>query len=238
MTDPTATAALVLFSGGQDSATCLAWALERFDRVETVGFDYGQRHAVELACRTRLLNGLSSAFPAWARKLGGDHLLDLPVLGRISETALTREATIETGEGGLPTTFVPGRNLLFLTLAGALAWRRGARNLVAGMCETDYSGYPDCRDDTIKAMQVALTLGMDRRFTIHTPLMWVDKAGTWDMAQALGGDALVSLILEESHSCYLGDRTRRHGWGYGCGTCPACALRRRGWERWQAAKRQ
>jgi 7-cyano-7-deazaguanine synthase len=226
-------AALVLFSGGQDSATCLAWALDRFQRVETVGFDYGQRHAVELDCRARLLDGLRAGFPDWAVKLGEDHVLDVPVLGAISETALTREAEIVTTDEGLPSTFVPGRNLLFFTLAAALAWRRGARNLVGGMCETDYSGYPDCRDDTLKAMQVALTLGLDRRMTIHTPLMWIDKAGTWDMAQSLGGDQLVDLILEESHSCYLGDRATRYDWGYGCGTCPACDLRKAGWERWQ-----
>jgi 7-cyano-7-deazaguanine synthase len=228
-------AALVLFSGGQDSATCLAWALDRYERVETVGFDYGQRHRVELDCRTRLIEGLRAGFPDWSGRLGADHVLDIPVLGQISDTALTREAEIVAGEGGLPSTFVPGRNLLFFALAGALAWRRGARHLVAGMCETDYSGYPDCRDDTVKAMQVALTLGLDRRVAIHTPLMWIDKAGTWAMADAMGGDALVGLILEESHSCYLGDRATRHGWGYGCGACPACALRRGGWERWRAA---
>jgi 7-cyano-7-deazaguanine synthase len=228
-------AALVLFSGGQDSATCLAWALDRYERVETVGFDYGQRHRVELDCRTRLIEGLRAGFPDWSGRLGADHVLDIPVLGQISDTALTRETEIVAGEGGLPSTFVPGRNLLFFALAGALAWRRGARHLVAGMCETDYSGYPDCRDDTVKAMQVALTLGLDRRVAIHTPLMWIDKAGTWAMADAMGGDALVGLILEESHSCYLGDRATRHGWGYGCGACPACALRRGGWERWRAA---
>ncbi|MPY70570.1 MAG: 7-cyano-7-deazaguanine synthase QueC [Alphaproteobacteria bacterium] len=228
-------AALVLFSGGQDSATCLAWALDRYERVETVGFDYGQRHRVELDCRTRLIEALRAGFPDWGGRLGADHVLDVPVLGQISDTALTREAEIVVGEGGLPSTFVPGRNLLFFALAGALAWRRGARHLVAGMCETDYSGYPDCRDDTVKAMQVALTLGLDRRVSIHTPLMWIDKAGTWAMADALGGDALVGLILEDSHSCYLGDRGVRHDWGYGCGTCPACELRRAGWERWRAA---
>ena len=226
--------ALVLFSGGQDSATCLAWALERFGRVETLGFDYGQRHRVELACRDAVRAGILAGFPGWAARLGEDHTLPLAALGAISDTALTREGEIRLREDGLPNTFVPGRNLVFLTFAAALAYRRGLRHLVAGMCETDYSGYPDCRDDTIKALQVALNLGMDRRFVLHTPLMWRDKAATWRLAERLGGAGLVELIRVESHSCYLGDRSALHDWGHGCGSCPACALRRAGWERYQA----
>ena len=222
-------AALVLFSGGQDSATCLAWALNQFDRVETVGFDYGQRHRVELACRGMIRDRLRAAFPAWSPRLGDDHTLDLATLGALSETALTRAAEITFNADGLPSTFVPGRNLVFLTFAAALAYRRGIRHIVAGMCETDYSGYPDCRDDTIKALQVALNLGMQRRFVLHTPLMWIDKAATFRLAQDLGGGALLDLILEETHTCYLGDRTHRHDWGYGCGTCPACELRAQGY---------
>lgn len=225
-------AALVLFSGGQDSATCLAWALARFARVETLGFDYGQRHAVELACRAGLRDGMARLDAGWATRLGADHTLDLAVLGEVSDTALTREAEIAFAEGGLPNTFVPGRNLLFMTFAATLAYRRGIRHLVGGMCETDYSGYPDCRDDTLKALQVALNLGMDRRFVLHTPLMWRDKAQTWALAEALGGPRLVELIRDGSHSCYLGDRTHRHDWGYGCGSCPACDLRSAGWRRW------
>ncbi len=222
--------ALVLFSGGQDSATCLAWALARFARVETIGFDYGQRHHVELACRAGLLAELTARFPAWAARLGEDHMLRLDALAEVSDTALTREAEIVLRADGLPNTFVPGRNLLFVTFAATVAYRRGLRHLVAGMCETDYSGYPDCRDDTLKALQVAINLGMDRRFVLHTPLMWRDKAATWALAETLGGRALVELILEQSHTCYLGDRSRRHPWGYGCGTCPACDLRRKGWD--------
>jgi 7-cyano-7-deazaguanine synthase len=226
--------ALVLLSGGQDSTVCLAWALERFDAVETIGFDYGQRHAIELACRAEILADLRRRFPAWGRRLGPDHMIELPALGRLSETALTREAEIRLGESGLPNTFVPGRNLLFFTLAAALAYRRGHKHLVGGMCETDYSGYPDCRDDTLKALQVALNLGMDRRFVLHTPLMWVDKAATWRLAEDLGGAGLVELVRKETHSCYLGDRNHRHDWGWGCGRCPACALRRTGYERYIA----
>mgnify|MGYP002780500752 CR=1 FL=1 len=222
-------AALILFSGGQDSATCLAWALERFARVETVGFDYGQRHRVELDVRDGLLDGIAALDSRWGGRLGQDHLIDVGVLGRISETALTREAAIALDADGLPTTFVPGRNLLFFTLAAALAYRRSIRHLVGGMCETDYSGYPDCRDDTIKAMQVALGLGLDRRLVLHTPLMWLDKAQTWALARQLGGDPLVELIRTRSHSCYRGDRTTLHDWGYGCGDCPACELRAAGW---------
>lgn len=221
--------ALVLFSGGQDSATCLAWALDRFAEVETVGFDYGQRHRVELECRTAILDRIGGIEPRWQDRLGADHLLDLSVLGQIGDTALTSDAQIALGKNGLPTTFVPGRNLLFFTLAAALAFRRRARHLVGGMCETDYSGYPDCRDDTLKALQVTLNLGMGERGVIHTPLMWIDKAGTWAMAHELGGEPLVDLIAEHSHTCYLGERTTRHEWGYGCGTCPACELRARGY---------
>ena len=228
-------AALVLYSGGQDSATCLAWALDRFERVETVGFDYGQRHRVELDCRIRFRERLGEAFPRWGARIGDDHVLDLSSLGAVSETALTRDAEIRLGADGLPSTFVPGRNLLFFTFAAALAYRRGIRHLVGGMCETDYSGYPDCRDDTVKALQVALNLGMDRRFVLHTPLMWVDKAGTWDLAERLGGRVLVDLVAEDTHTCYLGDRRTRHAWGYGCGSCPACELRAAGWDRRRAA---
>ena len=227
-------AALVLFSGGQDSATCLAWALARFSRVETLGFDYGQRHRIELACRASLRDGMAAMSPAWASRLGEDHALALDALGQVSETALTRDAEITVAEGGLPSTFVPGRNLIFLAFAAALAWRRGIRHIVTGVCETDYSGYPDCRDDTIKAMQVALNLGMDRRFVLHTPLMWIDKAETWRLAESLGGAALVELIRRESHSCYLGTRDILHAWGYGCGHCPACDLRASGFARYRS----
>ncbi|MCX2560341.1 7-cyano-7-deazaguanine synthase QueC [Acetobacter farinalis] len=229
-------AALVLFSGGQDSATCLAWALARFGRVETLGFEYGQRHAVELDCREALRAGLRAQNPLWAERLGMDHTLALGALGDISETALTRTAEIAMAEGGLPNTFVPGRNIIFLTFAAALAARRGIRHIVTGVCETDYSGYPDCRDDTIKAVQVALNLGMDARYVLHTPLMWIDKAATWALAEELGGASLVSLINQESHTCYLGDRGTMHPWGHGCGECPACALRRTGWEEYIKGK--
>ena len=222
--------ALVLFSAGQDSTTCLAWALERFDRVETVGFDYRQRHRIELDCRDAVRAGLASLSPRWSERLGDDHLLDLSVLGQVSDTALTAKTEIAMRADGLPNTFVPGRNLLFFTLAAALAYRRGLRHLVGGMCETDYSGYPDCRDDTIKALQAAINLGMNTRTVLHTPLMWIDKAGTWAMAEQLGGAPLVELIREQTHSCYLGDRSHRHDWGYGCGTCPACDLRTAGWK--------
>jgi len=227
--------ALVLFSGGQDSTVCLAWALERFARVETIGFDYGQRHRAELDVRPGIRERIKAFRCDWAAALGEDHIVKLDALAAISETALTRDVAIEIASNGLPTTFVPGRNLAFLAFAGALAYRRGTRHLVAGMCETDFSGYPDCRDDTVKAMQVALTLGMDRRFVIHTPLMWVDKAANFEMAQEIGGGAFVDLLVEETHTCYLGDRSRRHAWGYGCGTCPACRLRADGYARWKAA---
>jgi 7-cyano-7-deazaguanine synthase len=227
--------ALVLFSGGQDSTTCLAWALTRYGTVETVGFDYGQRHAVELQARQTVLAGLRTRWPAWTARLGADHVLALHELGRLSDTALTRDAEIRLGERGLPTTFVPGRNLLFFTYAAALAARRGLPVLVGGMCETDFSGYPDCRDDSLKALQVALSLGMGERFTIETPLMWLDKAQIWQLAQDLGGAPLVELIVADSHTCYRGARTPRHDWGAGCGDCPACALRAAGWARWRAA---
>lgn len=229
--------ALVLFSGGQDSATCLAWALERFAWVETIGFSYGQRHAVELDCRARFAAGVRSRFAEWASRLQGDHVVDLSVIKALGETALTGDVEIAMGRNGLPTTFVPGRNILFFTAAAAVAYRRGIKHLVGGMCETDYSGYPDCRDDTLKAVQVALNLGFDTRFVIETPLMWLDKAQTWAMAEALGGTALVELVVEETHSCYRGDRSKRHDWGYGCGDCPACDLRAKGWARYQAALR-
>ena len=227
-------AALVLFSGGQDSATCLAWALDRYARVETLGFDYGQRHRIELDCRESLRTGLAGIDVAWGQRLGEDHVLSLDALGAVSDTALTRETEIGFEASGLPNTFVPGRNLVFLTFAAALAYRRGIRHIVAGMCETDYSGYPDCRDDTVKALQVALNLGMERRFVLHTPLMWIDKAATWRLAQSLGGARLTDLIVEESHTCYLGERGTRHAWGYGCGQCPACRLRAEGYARFTA----
>ena len=236
-------AALVLFSGGQDSTTCLAYALSKYARVETVAFDYGQRHRVELAARLQVIQALRAQFPQWAARLGEDHLLDAGVLGAVSETALTRDTEIAMQANGLPNTFVPGRNLLFMTLAAALAYRRGLQVLVTGVCETDFSGYPDCRDDTMKAMQIALSLGMDKRFLIETPLMWIDKAATWKLAHSLGeqsgvtegGTALVDLIVEHTHTCYLGERTQRHAWGYGCGTCPACALRAKGFDAYNAS---
>jgi 7-cyano-7-deazaguanine synthase len=231
------TTALVLFSGGQDSTTCLADALDKYERVETVGFDYGQRHIVELEARRTVLANLRERFPHWAQRLGEDHLINVDVLGRISDSSLTQDIAFEMQANGLPNTFVPGRNLLFLTLAGALAYRRGLAVIVTGVCETDFSGYPDCRDDTMKAMQLALSLGMDRRFVIETPLMWIDKAATWAMAHRLGGQPLVDLIIEDTHTCYLGDRSHRHAWGHGCGTCPACELRARGWERYAASSR-
>jgi 7-cyano-7-deazaguanine synthase len=228
--------ALVLFSGGQDSATCLAWALaqpERFARVETVAFDYGQRHRIELDCRLAVLRELRTAYPAWATRLGEDHLVDLSLLKTLGDSALTSERAIEMQANGLPNTFVPGRNLLFFTAAAALATRRGASVLVGGMCETDYSGYPDCRDNTLKAMQVALSLGLDAPMTIETPLMFLDKAATWALARTLGGEALVELVVDHTHTCYLGERGVRHAWGHGCGHCPACALRARGHARWR-----
>jgi 7-cyano-7-deazaguanine synthase len=224
----------VLFSGGQDSTTCLAWALTAFESVETVTFDYGQRHAIELECQKTVIAELRQEFPRWAARLGAHRQIDLSVLADLSETALTRDVEIETDERGLPTTFVPGRNILFLTMAGIVAYGRGAGNIVGGMCETDFSGYPDCRDDTIKAMQVALNLGMDARFVLHTPLMRRDKAATWRLAHELGGSPLIDVIREHTHTCYLGDRSKRHDWGYGCGGCPACELRARGYAQFVA----
>lgn len=226
------TKALVLFSGGQDSTTCLAWALERYEHVETIGFDYGQRHRIELECRLNILQEIRNRFPNWAKRLGEDHVLDLKLLGQISDTAMTAEKTIEFEKNGLPNTFVPGRNLLFLTFAATIAYRRDLTVLVGGMCETDYSGYPDCRDNTLKATQVALSLGMDAPVIIETPLMWLNKAQTWRLAENLGGQDFVSLIQEESHTCYLGTRQQKHEWGYGCGTCPACELRKTGYEQY------
>ncbi len=220
--------ALVLFSGGQDSTACLAWALSRYSQVETVGFDYGQRHRVELTCRDTVREILIELFPQWSSALGPDHMLDLSLLGQISSTALTESRAIEMQANGLPNTFVPGRNLIFLNFAAALAYRRGASVLVGGMCETDYSGYPDCRDNTLKALQVAISLGLEAPMTIETPLMWLTKAQTWALTEELGGQALNDLIVEHTHTCYLGDREHRHAWGYGCGQCPACDLRREG----------
>ncbi len=226
--------ALVLLSGGQDSTVCLAWALERFETVETIGFDYGQRHRVEMTCRIAIRSAIRRDFPRWADRLGCDHVLDLGVLGTISDTALTQDAAIAFNANGLPNTFVPGRNLLFFQFAAAVAYRRSLKHLVGGMCETDYSGYPDCRDDTLKALQVAINLGMDRRFVIHTPLMWRDKAATWKMGFELGGAPFEALTIDETHTCYLGERSRKHAWGFGCGTCPACELRSAGYNRYRA----
>jgi 7-cyano-7-deazaguanine synthase len=226
---------LVLFSGGQDSTTCLAWALARYPHVETIGFDYGQRHAVELEVRPRILAELRARFPGWRAHLGSDRLVTMRELAALSDTSLTQTVEIRLGTKGLPNTFVPGRNLLFFIYAAAVAYRRDIPVLVGGMCETDYSGYPDCRDDTLKALQVALSLGMDQRFTIETPLMWLDKAKTWQLAHDLGGDDLINLIRRETHSCYLGDRSTAHDWGVGCGQCPACALRGSGWQLWKEA---
>lgn len=222
--------ALVLFSGGQDSTTCLAWALDRYSHVETIGFHYGQRHAVELDCRKVVLDRLKAEFPNWAPRLGADHMLDLALLGQVSDTALTRDREIAFQASGLPTTFVPGRNLLFFTFAAAVAYRRGLSVLVGGMCETDYSGYPDCRDNTLKALQVAMSLGLDAPIVVETPLMWLNKAQTWRLSETLGGAALVELIRTDTHTCYLGDHTTWNPWGYGCGSCPACDLRRKGYD--------
>lgn len=229
------TTALVLFSGGQDSTTCLAWALQRYNRVETIGFDYGQRHAVELVCRTDILTAMRSQFPTWAGKLGDDHMLDMTLLSTISDTAMTSGRAIEMERNGLPNTFVPGRNLLFFTYAAAVAYRRELKVLVGGMCETDYSGYPDCRDNTLKSLQVTLNLGMDHPLVIETPLMWLDKRQTWEMAQDLGGTALLEIVREKSHTCYIGDRSTLHEWGYDCGNCPACELRQNGYEGFKKA---
>ncbi len=228
--------ALLLFSGGQDSATCLAWALDKFDHVETVGFDYEQRHSIEMQCREDVRKSVSSLKAEWADALSEDHILDLSVLGEISETSLTRDVEIEMNDTGLPSTFVPGRNLIFLNFAAALGYRRGITHLIGGMCEADFSGYPDCRHDTLARTMESISMGMDREFTLETPLMHVSKAGAWAMAGALGGRALVDIILEKSHTCYLGERGIRHDWGYGCGTCPACELRAKGWQAYQAAR--
>lgn len=229
MSDPIDSKALILFSGGQDSATCLAWALSRFDYVETVGFDYGQRHSVEMTCRQTVLSQTRNTFPEWDKTLGPDHIIDLSALGKISETSLTRDVAIEMNETGLPSTFVPGRNLIFLNFAAALGYRRGLHTMIGGMCEADFSGYPDCRKDTLDAQMQAISLGMDVPYQLETPLMHLSKAGAWSLAHDLGGDPLIALILEHSHSCYLGERGERHAWGYGCGTCPACDLRAKGW---------
>jgi 7-cyano-7-deazaguanine synthase len=229
--------ALVLFSGGQDSSVCLAWALDRYPRVETVGFDYGQRHGVELDARQAVRARMAAAFPEWAARLGDDHMLDIRGFGQVAESALTADRAIEMTSKGLPSTFVPGRNLVFFVYAAALADRRGLASLVGGMCETDFSGYPDCRRDTLDAVQAALNLGMAQDFTVETPLMRLTKADTWALTKGLGGDRLVELVIEESHTCYLGDRAHRHPWGYGCGTCPACELRARGYDGWLAADR-
>jgi 7-cyano-7-deazaguanine synthase len=226
--------ALVLFSGGQDSTTCLAWALDRYFHVETIGFDYGQRHRIELDARPLILDALRGGFPSWESRLGEDHLLDLSALGRLSETSLTRDVAFRIDANGLPNSFVPGRNLIFLTFAAALAYRRGARHIVTGVCETDYSGYPDCRDETMKAMQVALNLGMESRFVVETPLMRRDKAATWALAEALGGEPLIALVRDLTISCYAGDHATRHDWGHGCGACPACGLRAKGWADYRA----
>ena len=233
---PESPKALVLFSGGQDSATCLAWALDQYSHVETIGFDYGQRHAVELGCRQEVLQSLRAQFPNWASKLGQDHLLDLGLLGQISDTAMTREQEIVFEQSGLPSTFVPGRNLMFFMFAAAIAYRRGMSVLVGGMCETDYSGYPDCRDNTLKALQVAVSLGLDAPMVVQTPLMWLTKSQTWQLAQDLGGTDLVEMIRTQTHTCYLGDRSTLHDWGYGCGTCPACELRASGYVEYERSR--
>ena len=228
-------AALVLFSGGQDSTVCLGWALARYARVETAGFDYGQRHGIELECRQRVRAEIAAHFPEWAARLGPDHILDIASFGAIGETALTSEAEIEMTASGLPSTFVPGRNLVFFTYAAALGYRRGLNVLVGGMCETDYSGYPDCRDGTLRALEQALRLGTEIPFIIEAPLMRRTKAETWALAQELGGASFVDLIIEETHTCYRGERGQRHPWGYGCGACPACELRAKGYAEWHAA---
>ena len=224
--------ALVLFSGGQDSTVCLAHALDRYAHVETVGFDYGQRHVVEVESRLHVRSQLHEKFPRWAKRLGDDHILDLSLLSQLSDTALTSQREIEMIAGGLPNTFVPVRNLLFFTVAASVADRRGLSVLIGGMCETDYSGYPDSRDNTLKSLQVAISLGLDKSMTIETPLMWIDKAETWAMTERLGGEPLLDLVVEHTHSCYLGDREHRHAWGWGCGLCPSCDLRRKGYDAW------
>ena len=228
--------ALIMFSGGQDSATCLAWALERYDYIETVGFNYEQRHAVEMSSRQIVLKSFKTGFPNWAEKLGEDHIVDLSALGAISETSLTRDVEITLSKDGLPSTFVPGRNLIFLNFAAALGYRRDLTTLIGGMCEADFSGYPDCRIETLNAQMKAVSLGMDKAFKLETPLMNLSKAGAWDMAYKLGGQALVEIILEDTHTCYLGERGTRHDWGYGCGSCPACELRAQGWKKYSSGR--
>jgi 7-cyano-7-deazaguanine synthase len=223
--------ALVLFSGGQDSTTCLAWALTHYEHVETIGFDYGQRHAIELTMRPQLLSKLRQQSSIWDAKLGEDQMIDLSLISQLSHTAMTQDIAIEMQENGLPNTFVPGRNLLFMMVAATLAYRRGINTIVGGMCETDFSGYPDCRNDTMQALQTAINLGMASQFAIETPLMWIDKADTWRLAETLGGQALVELIRSDTHTCYLGERGQLHDWGYGCGTCPACELRANGYSK-------
>ncbi len=230
-----ASSAMVVFSGGQDSTTCLAWALERYERVYTIGFDYGQRHSVEMDCRLTVRDAVRAMRSIWNQRLAEDQVISIELFKELGQSALTHDVAIEMDRNGLPTTFVPGRNLIFLTAAAAAAYRKGVRHLVLGVCETDYSGYPDCRDDTVKAMQLALNCGMDTRFVIHTPLMWLDKAQTWELAADLGGEAFVELILEHTHTCYNGERDVRHAWGYGCGQCPACELRSRGYATFRAA---
>lgn len=228
--------ALVLFSGGQDSTTCLAWALNRYQHVETIGFDYGQRHAIELTMRPQLLQKMRALSSDWAQKLGDDHVIDLSLISQLSHTAMTENIAIQMQENGLPNTFVPGRNLMFMLVAATLAYRRQLGVLVGGMCETDFSGYPDCRDDSLKALQVAINLGMASRLNIETPLMWIDKAESWRLAASLGGTALIELIREDTHTCYLGERGQMHTWGHGCGTCPACELRAKGYQEFIAKK--
>jgi 7-cyano-7-deazaguanine synthase len=226
--------ALVLFSGGQDSTTCLAWALSRYERVETIGFAYGQRHVVEMEVREPVRRAIAGLSDDWNRKLGPDRVVSLDVLGSVSTSALTADLPMGTRPDGLPATFVPGRNLVFLTFAAIVAYQRGLKHVVAGVCETDFSGYPDCRDDTIKALQVAINLGMEARLVLETPLMWIDKADTWRLAESLGGPALIDDIIEKTHTCYQLDRSRRHAWGVGCGACDACRLRANGWSRYRA----
>ncbi len=231
--DNAKTRALVLFSGGQDSTVCLAWALSNYGYVETIGFNYGQRHDVELQVRLPIRTAITADFPQWQGRLGRDHLLNMETLGAITETAMTQDVEIRFEETGLPNTFVPGRNLLFFTYAAALGYRRDIFTLVGGMCETDFSGYPDCRDKTLKSLSETLSLGIDENYTIETPLMWQDKSQTWDMAHQLGGSKLVDLIIEDTHTCYLGERSLRHDWGYGCAECPACQLRANGYNKWR-----
>lgn len=230
--------ALVLFSGGQDSTVCLAWALAKFDQVETIGFDYGQRHRIELECRLNVLERIREQFPEWVGKLGEDRVIDLSWLGQISDCALTEEREIELSENGLPNTFVPGRNLVFFLIASAVAYRRGLSTLVGGMCQTDFSGYPDCREDTLKALQVATNLGMASSFRFETPLMWIDKTETFQLGEQLGGEKLLEIIVRDTHTCYTGDRTHEYDWGFGCGECPACDLRKRGWNNYISQKNQ